>query len=91
MLLSLDWSFNLNLDTGLYDRNLKRCNVCEEIKSFQEYSIRRSRRRKALVQAIPAWADLEAMKLIYVKAATLSKETGVSHHVDHIYPLSVTG
>jgi len=37
--------------------------------------------------AIPAWADFEAIELIYVQANDLSKQSGVVHHVDHIVPL----
>lgn len=36
-----------------------------------------ARRRKALVQAIPAWADMDAIREMYVESARLSKETGI--------------
>lgn len=45
-------------------------------------------RKKAIRQATPAWADREAIKLIYLKARRLTSETGVFHHVDHFYPLA---
>lgn len=37
--------------------------------------------------ACPPWADLEAIDKIYSEAKRLSRETGIKHHVDHIYPL----
>ena len=45
------------------------------------------RRQLALVRAIPRWADLKAITAVYIQAAALGRETGVPHHVDHIYPL----
>lgn len=44
-------------------------------------------RRSRLLQAMPAWADVQAIKQIYQRAKTLTAETGVAHHVDHFYPL----
>lgn len=38
-------------------------------------------------QAFAPWANREKIKLIYIEAATLSKETGIRHEVDHIYPI----
>ena len=46
-----------------------------------------AKRRAAKKQAIAAWADLDAIKQIYFKAAELTKSTGIPHQVDHIYPL----
>lgn len=47
-----------------------------------------SRTRQArLIQATPVWADVEAMKAIYVQAAQRRIETGKEWHVDHIVPL----
>lgn len=43
--------------------------------------------KAARLQAVPPWADLNAIKEIYRKARALTKETGVQHHVDHIAPL----
>ena len=37
--------------------------------------------------ATPPWADLKAIEEFYVQAERLSRETGIKHHVDHIYPL----
>lgn len=44
-------------------------------------------RRSRLLRATPEWADINAIKSIYREASELSRETGVQHHVDHIYPL----
>jgi len=46
-----------------------------------------SRRRVAKLQRTPPWANQAAIKAIYADATRLTEETGVMHHVDHIYPL----
>lgn len=43
-----------------------------------------SRYRSAKIRAFVPWADIEK---IYAEAHRLSRETGIVHHVDHIYPL----
>lgn len=49
----------------------------------------RARKRQATVrQALPKWADLQAIKQFYVHAAQMTRETGIPHHVDHICPLA---
>lgn len=48
---------------------------------------KQAKRRAQELRATPAWADLDAIKRIYAKAARLSRETGIPHHVDHIIPL----
>lgn len=45
-----------------------------------------ARRRARLVT--PAWADAKAIAAIYREAKKRERETGVSHHVDHIIPLN---
>jgi len=42
-------------------------------------------------QATPSWVNMQAIKRIYKKAAEISQETGVQHHVDHIVPLQADG
>lgn len=37
--------------------------------------------------AMPDWADRNAIREIYAECRRISKETGVKHHVDHYYPL----
>ena len=53
-----------------------------------------ARRRRAanpehgmLLKATPPWADLKKIQSFYTEAKRLTKETGIAHHVDHIYPL----
>ena len=37
--------------------------------------------------AVALWADRKAIRAFYAEADRLTKETGVSYHVDHIIPL----
>lgn len=46
-----------------------------------------AKRKAALVQAIPKWADFELIKRVYREAVRLAAKTGVKYHVDHIVPL----
>lgn len=48
---------------------------------------RTMKRYAAKLQAIPPWADLDAIKALYKLASDLTASTGVPHHVDHIVPL----
>lgn len=50
--------------------------------------IRSGYRRARQKQATPAWANHAEINAIYAEAARLEKETGIAHHVDHIYPLA---
>jgi delta 1-pyrroline-5-carboxylate dehydrogenase len=45
------------------------------------------KRVAALLWRTPPFADYEQIKLIYLEAARLTKETGIPHEVDHIVPL----
>lgn len=36
---------------------------------------------------MPPWADEKAIKSIYEKCDKLTRNTGIKHEVDHIYPL----
>lgn len=55
---------------------------------LRSYNAARVMKRHALKkQSIPKWADLEAIKGIYMFARKLERETGIPHHVDHIVPL----
>jgi 3-keto-L-gulonate-6-phosphate decarboxylase len=44
-------------------------------------------RQANILKRTPSWADLEAIKALYVKARALTIATGIKHHVDHILPL----
>jgi hypothetical protein len=46
-----------------------------------------AKRAAALLQRTPKWADWGKIQAIYIEAARLTKETGISHHVDHVIPL----
>ncbi len=47
----------------------------------------RAKRRAAEKKAMPVWADQDKIMAFYVEAVRLTRETGIVHHVDHIYPL----
>jgi len=36
----------------------------------------------------PAWANLDAIKLVYLVAEQRTRLSGIEHHVDHFYPLN---
>jgi hypothetical protein len=44
-------------------------------------------RQKRIKKATPNWADLEAIKQVYIQAQELTKQTGIPHEVDHIIPI----
>lgn len=48
---------------------------------------RMAARKKVVKQAMPAWADMEAIAKVYAEAARMTALTGIRHEVDHIYPL----
>lgn len=45
-------------------------------------------RQSHIKQATPQWANMQAIKQIYIDCATITAQTGISHHVDHIIPLT---
>jgi hypothetical protein len=47
-----------------------------------------SKRRARKKLATPSWASDSKIKEIYKKAVDLTKQTGIEHEVDHIYPLT---
>lgn len=44
-------------------------------------------RQTRLLQAMPPWADLDAILKVYEAAKTMERLTGEKWHVDHFYPL----
>ena len=46
-----------------------------------------AKRRAALLNAIPKWADLEQMEHFYRWAKEATQATGIVFEVDHVYPL----
>lgn len=68
------------------ERNREICN--ERIREWKKRNphaavVYENKRRAAEIQAIPAWADLDAIAEIYKAARAL----GPGYHVDHIVPL----
>lgn len=56
-------------------------------KNKDRLAAKAARRRATKLKATPAWADYIAIAEIYAEARRLTVQTGVEHHVDHIYPL----
>lgn len=50
---------------------------------IERANVRRAKRLKAM----PAWANRDAIRVLYAEARRLTDETGVKHHVDHAIPL----
>jgi hypothetical protein len=46
-----------------------------------------NKKKAKKLRALPAWADKKAIKEFYRAAAIKTKETGIKHHVDHVFPL----
>lgn len=51
------------------------------------YAALQMKRSAAKRRAMPAWVDKTAIASFYQDAARLTRETGIPHEVDHIYPL----
>jgi len=56
-------------------------------KNSARYKAKVSKRRAAQLQAIPAWADMDAINFVYHAAKAIEDEYGTKWHVDHIVPL----
>jgi hypothetical protein len=53
-----------------------------------EKGVAKVQRRNAMkLQAVPVWANLDAIERHYANARYLTEVTGCQHHVDHIIPL----
>lgn len=50
-----------------------------------------SRRRAILAMAMPQWVNRSEILAIYAEAKSKSDGSGISYHVDHIYPLKGRG
>jgi hypothetical protein len=46
-----------------------------------------AKRKSKLLQRTPAWADLDKIKEFYAAANSMSKNSGIEYHVDHVIPL----
>ncbi len=79
----------------IYDRAKYIKNKDTILKKHKEYyqsnkyifNARANKYRANKLQATPAWADLEKIKLVYEKAKWLESITGLKYHVDHVIPL----
>lgn len=69
-----------------YEKNLERKRVYRKATPELQLVYVRSRQTRQK-KAMPRWADIEAIKVIYAESARLTKETGIKHHVDHYFPL----
>jgi len=63
-----------------YHRNYKKDNRDKQ-------TALQAKRRAVKLQATPSWANLLDIERLYIVAAKVTKDTGVSHHVDHVVPL----
>lgn len=52
-----------------------------------KYNHQTAKRRAALKQAVPPWADFDEIHKLYQESKLLTEETGVPHEVDHVVPL----
>jgi hypothetical protein len=48
-------------------------------------------RRAGIDLATPQWVDRKELEKFYISAQNLTRDTGVVHHVDHIWPLRGKG
>lgn len=74
-----------------YEKNVqRRQETCRIWRKQNQDKIRAysNKRRATKKRATPPWADHNAINAIYAEAVRLEKETGIKHHVDHVYPLS---
>ena len=81
------------------DRKAKLLGDSERLERYREYQkehylnnkhlyiARGAKRRSKVEQATPAWANLDAIKAMYLLAQELERLTGQKYHVDHVLPL----
>jgi 5-methylcytosine-specific restriction endonuclease McrA len=51
------------------------------------YNHHTAKRRAAIKQALPPWADLDSIHAVYQECKLITEITGIPHEVDHIVPL----
>lgn len=86
-----DPSKRLAASSSWKKRNVQRvADYCSAYKKARpgENAARAAKYLAAKAAATPLWADLKAIREIYVLAEKLTKETGIKHEVDHVHPLS---
>lgn len=70
------------------NKDIVAANIAAYVKAHPGFiASKQAKRRAQELKATPAWANLGAIRAMYEKAARISQETGISHHVDHIIPL----
>jgi hypothetical protein len=55
-----------------------------------QYAAYVSKRHAAQLQRTPKWLtkdDHDLIEQIYIRASEITKESGIPHHVDHVFPL----
>jgi hypothetical protein len=65
----------------------KQWGAADRLEKPAKYRAKNSKRRAALLQAVPAWANLDKIQEFYDTAEALGMWTGEWYHVDHIVPL----
>ncbi len=66
------------------DRELERARIAA---NPGYYNAKSAKRRARKLQATPPWADHKKIAAVYAEAARLTRETGIQHDVDHVWPL----
>lgn len=70
------------------EKSVRLARRAAKIDSFREREVVYSSVRRAYkLRAMPAWADIEAIRLVYLAAQRKTRLTGIQYHVDHIVPL----
>lgn len=90
-----NWYAEHKDDRAGYWQDWYEANKDQRAVSYAEWAKRNRHVTNALVakrnakkfKATPPWADMDAIRAFYAEAARLTKETGIRHEVDHIYPL----
>jgi hypothetical protein len=77
-----------------YNKNLKKARQLYrrkyhnwKVKNGGKLTAKRARRRAKELKAKAAWLNQEKIAAIYKEAVKKTQQTGVKHHVDHIFPL----
>jgi len=74
-------SYAKNLATHL------RCSKEWRAKNPERDRLLRAIHQRRIKQFTPPWADRAKIRALYREAQRLTRETGIEHQVDHIYPL----
>jgi hypothetical protein len=81
----------LNRDRhNTYHQSYRNTSIEEMLADPDEiWFVKEPRRRKALIRATPAWADRDAIRLVYEKCALVNRRyPGTGFVVHHIIPIS---